>query len=121
MSDDLFSAAAQTRLEGRSPLAARLRPRGLDDVVGQRHLLAQGKPLRALIDGDRLSSVILHGETVSFLSFDIKDGYHFLEIEKKFQCYFGMNIQGRHYQCSTLPFGCCRGLHGQRACMRRLR
>ena len=61
MSDDLFSAAAQTRLEGRSPLAARLRPRGLDDVVGQRHLLAPGKPLRALIDGDRLSSVIFWG------------------------------------------------------------
>jgi putative ATPase len=46
---------------GRSPLAARLRPRNLDDMVGQRHLLAPGKPLRALIDGDRLSSVILWG------------------------------------------------------------
>ncbi len=61
VSDDLFSAAAQSRLEGRSPLAARLRPRDLDDVVGQRHLLAPGKPLRALIDNDRLSSVIFWG------------------------------------------------------------
>ncbi len=61
MSDDLFSAAAEARLAGRSPLAARLRPRTLDDMVGQRHLLAPGKPLRALIDGDRLSSVIFWG------------------------------------------------------------
>ena len=61
MSDDLFSAAAESRLEGRSPLAARLRPRTLDEVVGQRHLLAPGKPLRALIDNDRLSSVIFWG------------------------------------------------------------
>lgn len=61
MSDDLFSAAAQSRLEGRSPLAARLRPRSLDEVVGQPHLLARGKPLRALIDADRLSSVIFWG------------------------------------------------------------
>jgi putative ATPase len=61
VSDDLFTAAAQSRLEGRSPLAARLRPRNLDDMVGQQHLLASGKPLRALIDADRLSSVILWG------------------------------------------------------------
>lgn len=61
MSEDLFSAAADSRLEGRSPLAARLRPRSLDDMVGQRHLLATGKPLRALIDADRLSSVIFWG------------------------------------------------------------
>lgn len=61
MSDDLFSAAAEARLESRSPLAARLRPRTLDEVVGQRHLLERGKPLRALIENDRLSSVILWG------------------------------------------------------------
>ena len=61
MADDLFAAAAEERLSGRSPLAARLRPRNLDDVVGQRHLLAHGRPLRALIEGDRLSSVIFWG------------------------------------------------------------
>ena len=61
VSDDLFSAAAEARLEGRSPLAARLRPRNLDEVVGQRHLLAPGRPLRALIETDRLSSVIFWG------------------------------------------------------------
>lgn len=61
MADDLFSAAATDRLERQSPLAARLRPRNLDEVVGQQHLLGQGMPLRALIEADRLSSVILWG------------------------------------------------------------
>ncbi len=61
MSDDLFSEAAREHLKGRSPLAARLRPLTLDDVVGQDHLLAPGRPLRALIETDRLSSVILWG------------------------------------------------------------
>jgi putative ATPase len=58
---DLFTAAAQERLQSRAPLAARLRPRTLDEVVGQRELLAPGKPLRSLIESDRLSSVILWG------------------------------------------------------------
>jgi putative ATPase len=61
MADDLFGAAAEERLASRAPLAARLRPRTLDEVVGQQHLLGPGKPLRALIEGDRLSSVILWG------------------------------------------------------------
>src|SRR5215213_8629112 len=38
-----------------------MRPRTLDEVVGQQHLLAPGKPLRALIEADRLSSCILWG------------------------------------------------------------
>jgi putative ATPase len=58
---DLFAAAAEERLKSRAPLAARLRPQSLDEVVGQRDLLAPGRPLRALIEGDRLSSVILWG------------------------------------------------------------
>ena len=49
--DDLFSAAVAERLQGRAPLAARLRPRTLDDVVGQQHLLGPGKPLRVLDRG----------------------------------------------------------------------
>jgi len=61
VADDLFSAAVSERLRSRAPLAARLRPRSLDDVVGQHHLLGAGKPLRVLIEGDRLSSVILWG------------------------------------------------------------
>jgi putative ATPase len=59
--EDLFRAAADDQLARRAPLAARLRPTQLDDVVGQRHLFAPGKPLRALIEADRLSSVILWG------------------------------------------------------------
>jgi len=58
---DLFAAAAEERLKSRAPLAARLRPQTLDEVVGQKNLLAPGRPLRALIEGDRLSSVILWG------------------------------------------------------------
>src|SRR3954471_2249188 len=58
---DLFSAAAAGRLARRSPLAERLRPTRLDDVVGQDQLLGPGRPLRALVEADRLSSVILWG------------------------------------------------------------
>ena len=61
VADDLFSAAAADRLARRAPLAARLRPVTLDDVVGQPHLLGRGRPLRALVEADRLSSVILWG------------------------------------------------------------
>jgi putative ATPase len=59
--EDLFAAAAEDRLTRQAPLAARLRPTTLDEVVGQEHLLGPGKPLRALIEADRLSSVILWG------------------------------------------------------------
>ena len=61
MKNDLFQAAAAERLKSQAPLAARLRPRSLDEVVGQRHLIAKNSPLRLLIDGDRLSSVIFWG------------------------------------------------------------
>jgi putative ATPase len=44
-----------------APLAARMRPRTLDDMVGQQHLLGSAAPLRTLIESDRLSSVILWG------------------------------------------------------------
>ncbi len=45
----------------RPPLAKRMAPRNLDEFAGQRHLLAPGKPLRALIEADRLTSLILYG------------------------------------------------------------
>ena len=61
MAEDLFAAAAAERLARQAPLAARLRPRSLDEVVGQEHLLGPGRPLRTLIEADRLSSVILWG------------------------------------------------------------
>ena len=58
---DLFGAAAARQLERQTPLANRLRPRSLDDVVGQDHLLGPQKPLRKLAEDDRLSSVLLWG------------------------------------------------------------
>jgi putative ATPase len=58
---DLFSAAAEERLRQQAPLAARLRPRTLDDVVGQAHLVGPGKPLRTLVEQDRLTSAIFWG------------------------------------------------------------
>ena len=58
---DLFSSAAEQRIAASAPLPSRMRPRNLDEVVGQQHLLAPGKPLRALIEADRLSSCILWG------------------------------------------------------------
>lgn len=61
MADDLFEAALQERMAERAPLAARMRPRNLDEIIGQQHLIGPGAPLRALIESDRLSSVVLWG------------------------------------------------------------
>ena len=43
------------------PLAARLRPRNLEEYIGQKHLLGEGKVLRRLIEGDSISSMIFWG------------------------------------------------------------
>jgi len=59
--EDLFASRAADRLSERGPLAARLRPRTLDEVVGQAHLVGPGGALRVLAEQDRLSSVILWG------------------------------------------------------------
>ena len=58
---DLFTQAALQVLRDQAPLAARLRPRTLNDIVGQSHLLGADGPLRRLIESDRLSSIILWG------------------------------------------------------------
>jgi len=58
---DLFSAAVEERLRATAPLAARLRPRTLDDVVGQEQLVGAGRPLRLLVEQDRLTSAIFWG------------------------------------------------------------
>ena len=57
---DLFAAAGLDTKAPR-PLADRLRPQSLDEVVGQAHLLATGAPLRRMVDQQRLSSIILWG------------------------------------------------------------
>ena len=59
--EDLFSGAAAERIASRAPLAARMRPHTLDEIIGQRHLVGPGAPLRALIESDRLTSAILWG------------------------------------------------------------
>ena len=61
---DLFQAAEEDneeRVSASAPLAARMRPRTLDEFVGQEHILAPGKLLRRAIEADRLPSVILSG------------------------------------------------------------
>jgi len=57
----LFGDAADRRLERQAPLATRLRPRTLDEIVGQEHLVAPGAPLRVLAESDRVVSSILWG------------------------------------------------------------
>jgi putative ATPase len=58
---DLFSDAANERLPETAPLASRLRPRTLDEFVGQRGILAEGSALRLAIEEDRVTSMILYG------------------------------------------------------------
>jgi len=58
---DLFTQSAEEELARRSPLAERLRPKTIDDIVGQQHLLGPGMPLRQMIEQDRLHSIILWG------------------------------------------------------------
>ena len=60
-SPDLFTASVEERIASRAPLAARLRPTSLNDVVGQDHLVGSSGPLRRLIESDRLASIILWG------------------------------------------------------------
>lgn len=59
---DLFTHAMNQQLKNEAPLAARLRPRTLDEYIGQEHILGPGKLLRRAIEADRLfSSIILWG------------------------------------------------------------
>jgi putative ATPase len=68
MPDDLFAAtespppaAKAPRQESMPPLAARMRPRTLDQYIGQRHILAPGQLLRRAIEADRIQSLIFYG------------------------------------------------------------
>ncbi len=58
---DLFSDAARERIPETAPLALRVRPRTLEELVGQRHVLGEGSALRLAIEGDRMGSAILYG------------------------------------------------------------
>jgi putative ATPase len=58
---DLFDYMQQKNSEKESPLALRMRPRTLDEVVGQEHIIGKGRLLYRAIKADRLSSVIFYG------------------------------------------------------------
>src|SRR2546430_17290748 len=59
---DLFSEASPPpAAPAAAPLSTRMRPRTLDEFVGQEHILAPGKLLRRAIEADRISSIILFG------------------------------------------------------------
>ena len=57
----LFAEAARTRAERHAPLAARMRPRSLEEFVGQEHLVGEGRVLRRAIDADQLPSMVFWG------------------------------------------------------------
>ena len=57
----LFEQAETANLDRARPLAARMRPRNLDEFVGQQHFLGPGQLLRRILDADRLSSAIFYG------------------------------------------------------------
>ncbi len=57
----LFAGVEEDNLERIQPLAARMRPRRLAELVGQQHVLGEGKLLRRMIDARRLGSIILSG------------------------------------------------------------
>lgn len=58
---DLFDYMRETNMKKESPLASRLRPTSLDEVVGQRHIIGKDKLLYRAIQADKLSSIIFYG------------------------------------------------------------
>ena len=58
---DLFDHSREKQIEKDSPLAARMRPRTLDEFIGQEHIVGPGRLLRRAIQADQLSSVIFYG------------------------------------------------------------
>jgi putative ATPase len=57
----LFARSEQSRVDQVKPLAARMRPESLDEIVGQRHILGEGRLLPRLLAADRLGSILLFG------------------------------------------------------------
>ena len=58
---DLFDYMKEQTLREESPLASRMRPATLDEIVGQRHILGKDKLLYRAIQADKISSLILYG------------------------------------------------------------
>jgi putative ATPase len=59
--EDLFAVDVAPQASIEAPLATRMRPRTLDEFIGQRHILGPGKLLRRAIEADRIASIILYG------------------------------------------------------------
>ena len=59
--DSLFDSEQEARLTATSPLSARMRPRSLEEYIGQKHVLGEGMLLPRAIESDRLSSLIIYG------------------------------------------------------------
>ena len=58
---DMFDIIRKENLKDKKPLADRMKPKKLDDLIGQEHLVGKGKLLRRSIEADRLSSMIFYG------------------------------------------------------------
>ena len=58
---DLFEYMREQKKESESPLASRLRPKTLEEMVGQQHIIGKDKLLYRAIKADKLSSIILYG------------------------------------------------------------
>ena len=58
---DLFAERREAMLKTAEPLAVRMRPRKLEEFVGQQHFLGEGKLLRRMLEADRITSVIFYG------------------------------------------------------------
>jgi putative ATPase len=61
MTESLFAKEEAENRRSAQPLAARMRPRALDEFVGQQHFLGEGKLLRRLIKADRLTALLFYG------------------------------------------------------------
>ncbi len=61
MAGDLFQESFQRRVDEAAPLPVRMRPRTLEEFVGQRHFIGPGKLLRRMIEADRLQSLVFYG------------------------------------------------------------
>ncbi|MCD6436162.1 MAG: replication-associated recombination protein A [Clostridiales bacterium] len=58
---NMFDIIRDENLKDKKPLADRMKPKSIDDIIGQEHLLGNGKLLRRSIEGDRVRSMILYG------------------------------------------------------------
>lgn len=61
MEKTLFTESEETQIHQGAPLAERLRPRALDEIVGQNHLIGKDRVLRLMVERDQLASIILWG------------------------------------------------------------